>query len=392
VSRIESIDHEDLEFLVSRSYKTKDPLFVYGSFGIGKSMTVKRKAKEISEKKDKEFVEWNEVPKERKQELIENPEDYFVLVDIRLAQMDASDIKGIPNIENNGAVEWKPPLWVYFGAQENADGIFFFDEANLAPPIIQSAFYQVVHDKQSGAYKINDNIGMISAGNRVEDKSNVYDLSEALKDRYNIVELTPPSLEMWTEWASSNGIDDRVILFLQNHRSKLNDPAKEDSKQKSATPRAWERVSNNIKGVEDPRKIRMLAASSVGERIAIEFKNWIETRENINTEKFLSEPDSAELPDDPSKIYALISELVSYYKENTEKKSKKRKRKRKKVFNSLLKVGRRLANNGDSIEFAPVLFKLMMKEDKRYFVKHAGKNEDWNNAISGTELKDLLKA
>ncbi len=370
---MQEVNHKELSQIIHKSYNKKIPLFVYGGFGIGKSTVVSETAREIAEEKGKEFVRWNQVSKERKNEMLENPQDYFVLMDIRLAQLDPSDLKGIPNLEQNGAVEWKPPLWVYFASKENADGVIFFDESNLAPPSVQSAFYQVVHDREVGSYSISENIGMVSAGNRLEDQSNVYDMSEALKDRYLEIELVPPSIEDWTDWAMENGIDSRIISYLQFKRPHIHKPQM-DSENKSTTPRGWERLSDMIEDVEDIETVRKLAGSSIGEGVATEFRSFIKLKQEIDLDKFKNNPERVEIPTDLDMKYSLVSGLVDWYSHNrSEEKLEK------------LTI---LADRLDP-EYGILMLRLAKNEGERYFKNHIRNCSRWSN-LSDEFRKYLL--
>lgn len=318
---VQEIDHNEFGKIIKRCYKKKIPVFCYGLFGVGKSTVVLETAKELAEEREKQFVEWNEVSKEKKDEIIKNPEPYFVLVDVRLAQLEPSDLKGIPDLEKNGAVEWKPPLWVFYASRDGADGILFFDEANLSPPSVQSAFYQIVHDRESGSFSISDQIGMVSAGNRLEDKSNVFEMSEALKDRYLECELQTPSVEDWTDWALDNDIDSRIISYLQYKRPHLNKP-QFDNKNKSTTPRGWERLSELVEDVDDDYdKLRTLAGVSIGEGVATEFASFLKLQEKIDIRDFIENPSDKELPTEIDMKYSLVSGIVNWYVDNRSEKT-----------------------------------------------------------------------
>ena len=77
------------------------PLMVYGTYGIGKSQIVRESAIEKSEERSSRiFLNWMSATNEEKKSAIENPEKYFAFIDIRLSQLEPSDIRGIPNIFN----------------------------------------------------------------------------------------------------------------------------------------------------------------------------------------------------------------------------------------------------------------------------------------------------
>ena len=67
---------------------------------LGKSAVIRQKAKAIAESKGKEFREWNRQKNKGRAEIFDNPEKFFVLMDIRLSEYDSSDIKGLPDFKD----------------------------------------------------------------------------------------------------------------------------------------------------------------------------------------------------------------------------------------------------------------------------------------------------
>jgi len=128
------VNHKELALVMNRCYDTNTSIDVKGATGVGKSFVVRDVAIEKANEKKKKFVEWNEISIEEKRELITNKEkikESFLFVDIRLSQVDSSDLKGLPNFQNN-VVEWQPNLIWKILSYPEADGIVFFDEMNLA--------------------------------------------------------------------------------------------------------------------------------------------------------------------------------------------------------------------------------------------------------------------
>jgi len=123
------VNHEDLSKLIKQYYNKKLALFVWGTFGIGKSRVVLETAQAIAKEKGKEFKEWNKSTEKDKGEILRNPQKYFVFIDIRLSEYDSSDIKGLPDFTGERkTIEWKIPNWAEFTSLPCSDGILFFDE------------------------------------------------------------------------------------------------------------------------------------------------------------------------------------------------------------------------------------------------------------------------
>lgn len=325
---VREVDHEELEFLIDANYKAETPLYIWGATGIGKSETVRRVAKKIAESPGvaREYVEWNKLSKEEKLKIKENPEKYFFLMDIRLSQLDPSDLRGLPALDGADTVEWKIPFWLHVASLKGAMGIVFFDEINLAPPSIQSAAYQLILDRELGETPIADKVTTIAAGNRVGDKANVYDLPRPLQNRFCHVTLKIPTITQeckddWGEWALNNKIDMRIITFLIQRPTLLNPKISDSSDEKAfPTPRSWGKYCNRlIQGITDLETVNRLASISVGSGAASEFTSYLKFQRKINLKEILNNPEKAKEITELDLKYSLIALVSEWYSLNYKK-------------------------------------------------------------------------
>ena len=60
------------------------------------------------------------------------------LIDIRLSQMEPTDLRGIP-FRKGDNVEWSVPSMLPDATRHGAAGILFLDEINAAPPTVSAA-------------------------------------------------------------------------------------------------------------------------------------------------------------------------------------------------------------------------------------------------------------
>jgi len=310
------INHEQLEKFIEIHYDTNLSLFVWGTTGIGKSESMDKKAQDIAKDHKREYVKWNATTKGMKKDIAEHPEKYFILMDIRLSQMDPSDLKGLPGMSDSGdTVDWKVPFWLHVATLKNAEGFLFFDEINLAPPSIQASAYQLILDRALGEVTIAEGVSVFAAGNRIEDKANVYDLPKPLQNRFDHVTLKIPSIEAWTEWALNNGKDTRIVAFLNARPAMLMPPIKTKSNDMAfPTPRTWGKNCNRlIQGTKDIRQIEMLAASCVGRGAAMEFASFLKFERKINLQEILDNPKSVSKIQELDMKYSLLSLVSEWY-------------------------------------------------------------------------------
>ena len=330
-------------------------MIIYGTFGIGKSTIIEDKAKEIAEKKQKEYVNWNEVTRAKKDEINDNPEKYFVLIDIRLSEFDSSDIKGLPDFKDESSIEWKIPFWAKLLEKEKSDGILFFDEINTAMPIVISSCYKIIHDRVIGESKINNNWLILSAGNKDEDRAYTHELASPLRDRACEVELLPVSIDDWTCWATENDIDSRIVGFLNWKPSNLHKVDFDDG-QKFTTERGWERLHYAIQKLTDLKDIDLVSGTAISEGIAREFTAFCKIKDSVKLDEIIKNPEKLKEVNDISVKYFVVTALAEHYKD------------KKITFEKLLEISKVL-DEMKCAEFIALMWKLAVKYAKERFRK-----------------------
>lgn len=327
------INHKEFGKVILRCNERKIPLDIKGATGIGKSWVVKEKAKEIAKKSEKKFIEWNELSAENKRALLKPDliSKAYIFVDIRLSQMDPSDLRGLPNLQGN-TVEWKPNLIWKVLSNPQAEGIVFFDEMNLSTPSIQASSYQIINDYQIGELAISKGIFMVSAGNRLSDRANVFDEPAPLKNRRINVTLKEPfmdekSSDDWGKWGSSNGILPSIIAFLYWKPSYLYRFDEKNKDPSFPTPRMWHKTSKLIEGINDLKEVRILLGGAVGEGIAKEFIAFQKLKQTINLKDLLKHPEKAAEIKELDIKYSVVSGISELYKSDP------------KILNEMIGVG-----------------------------------------------------
>ena len=257
------------------------PVFLWGAPGIGKSSIVK----EVAKKREIEFV------------------------DLRLALMDPTDLKGIPfyDKESHTAL-WAPPAFL----PKDGEGILFLDELNSAPPSVQASAYQLILDRKVGEYELPHGWAIVAAGNREGDRGVTYRMPSPLANRFVHFEMEV-SIEDWRLWAFENGVDARIISYISYKNEHLFTFDAKSDKKSFATPRSWEFV-NSILNTNLSQTLLLDAISgAVGEDIAISFLGFTKVMHKLPDIQKILETGSGEYSEEVDVLYALSTGLVSGY-------------------------------------------------------------------------------
>jgi len=312
------VSHKELRTVLEKAWETKLALFIWGAPGIGKSSSVRDFAMDLAKKLGREYKEWSHLTKEEKEAIKKNPKKYFLLYDIRLSQYDPSDLRGLPALNGQETVEWKIPEWVYIYSLKDIAGIIFFDEINLAPPSVQAGAYQIILDRCISDTKLSDNVLIISAGNRIQDMANVYDLPKPLQNRFIHCVLKIPTAEEWTEWAQEKGLDSRVITFLNARPTFIFKMSEKSGDEAFPTPRSnefWARLIADVPS-NDLKTLEMLTATAVGTGVALEFVSFIKLQRQIDFKAILENPEKVKEINELDMKYALVSLIIEHWKKS----------------------------------------------------------------------------
>lgn len=411
--------HSETTEMIHHSYRARRPLYIAGPPGIGKSDCVKAACRTIAGSMNRSFVEWNRLQDVHKREIefntpcsdsvlwhqlnppkvkVEKKEDpknkgkfietkktipavvpmvkneetgakevqgitdtVFLYCDVRVSQLDPSDLRGLPNLSGEADyVEWRPTLLFRVMSNPITQGFLFFDELSLAPPSVQAAAYQIILDRCIGEIAISDHVHILAAGNRAEDRANVFEMANPLKNRFLHITQTAPTIEEWTAWAAGAGVDSRVTAFLNFKPDYLTDTPEKIKQAKSsafATPRSWEYCSDMIQGVngtgsnEEKRRFNIAVSSAIGEGKAREFRAFNELTRKVDIPGILKDPSQvAEMKVDMR--WALMSALSDSYGKD------------KKILEPIVGVCEHL-----QADFAVSLLRMLTQQDGASFSK-----------------------
>jgi MoxR-like ATPase len=109
------------------------------------------------------------------------------VIDIRLSQMEPSDLRGIP-FRVGDVVQWAVPAMLPdLHSVTVPRGVLFLDEITSAPPAVSAAAYQLILDRRLGDYQIPGGWAIFAAGNRQGDRGVTYAMPAPLANRFRIL-------------------------------------------------------------------------------------------------------------------------------------------------------------------------------------------------------------
>ncbi len=159
------------------------------------------------------------------------------LIDLRLSQLEPTDLRGIP-VHEDGRVRWVPPEELPEAGRDGARGVLFLDEINAAPPPVAASAYQLILDRRLGAYRLPPGWILVAAGNRLDDHGITFVLPAPLANRFMHVSLAV-DVAQWLSWATAARIDPLIRDFLRTAPEWLSVFPADAEVMAFPSPRSW---------------------------------------------------------------------------------------------------------------------------------------------------------
>ncbi len=270
-------------------------VMLWGAPGVGKSQAIRQMAKKIEVQTGKKCK----------------------VTDVRLLLFNPIDLRGIPTINQERTLSvWLKPKIFDMDTSDEVVNILFLDEISAAPQSVQAAAYQITLDRVIGEHALPENCIVVSAGNRVTDKSVAFKMPRALANRLCHLEIES-NFESWKSWAIRSGVSAKVIGFLSFRNDMLIENESLVDSLAFPTPRSWEMVSNLLALCgNDQDKIYPMIAGAVGSGVATEFCSWCRVFSSLPKIEDIFNGRCSTVPKSTDTLYALISSMTVYAREH----------------------------------------------------------------------------
>jgi hypothetical protein len=301
---------------------------------------------------------------------------------------DPTDYKGLPFVINKN--DQKGAEFLPFGDMErllDAEKltVFFLDDFGQASPLVQASAMNLLLSRTINNEKISDHVRFIAATNRRKDKAHVSGILEPVKSRFTTIIEVDSDTEDWINWGLENNMPSELLSFIRFRPSFLHEftPTQDiinspcprtianvgkmmkaglsiDSSKASTNFNDNKTTSNQLQGADGYEIIK----GACGEGFACELISFLRiVKELPNVDLILKNPDSYDIPTEPSVLYALCGALID--KIDT------------KNFNQASKFIDRL-----SVEFALYIIKSLFVKNRELalteaFIKWQEKNSEY---------------
>lgn len=261
-------------------YESRDPVFIWGPPGIGKSDLVGQVARHLD----------------------------IGLIDFRTALRDPTALLGFPMPDNTEHV------MRYLRDAElprSGKGILFFDEMNAGTPTMQSSCMQLaLPPYKIGDYTLPDEWWVVAGGNREGDRGVTQRQPAPLANRFNHYEMEC-DVKAWVAWALNNGVHAEDIAFVRFRPGLLYTFDPKSADRAFGTPRSWVKAFRQARTAPNHASAMRKVATSVGEGNAAEYFGFLTMiRDLPSIDEIKLHPGTTRVPAEPATLYALVTALA----------------------------------------------------------------------------------
>lgn len=235
--------------------------------------------------------------------------DYLILYPVTF---EPTDIRGLPIVTINGAeFSVYGDIALLYTAKRPL--VVFFDDFGHALQSVQGALMQLLLARGMNGRQISPHVRFVAATNRRTDKgSGVTAMLEPVKSRFLMLEFKP-DVDEWQDWAAANKVRHEVIAYLSLEKGAfLGQVQTVGSMAQIPNPRNWYRVHQQMLLNHSPDVWQSVFAGCVGKEYGVGFAGFLNVYSNmVMPESVWANPDTAQIPTEPSSLWALCSALAN---------------------------------------------------------------------------------
>ena len=233
---------------------------------------------------------------------------------------DSSYTGGYPGLDKSEQGVWEAFHAIYGDQVALRDAtrplICIIDDFGQVAPSAQSAWQQLIEEREFNGVKVSPFVRFIICTNRKEDRANVQAVLSTIRGRSIIVNVEPDPA-CTAGWLATNYSDvPELGAFIMKRPGFLleqstNDAQKRGAIENSPCPRSMEYVAKIRRWACDKESERELVAGAAGKAFADEFCGFLDFwRSLVPTARIIADPENAPLSTNPSHLYAECGSLA----------------------------------------------------------------------------------
>lgn len=255
----------------------------------------------------------------------------FGFHDVLLPTIDAPDIRGflVPTKDKDGNATSFFTRSAVLPSKEylrqHPRGIMLLDERNAADMLTQKAAAPAVLEKRFGEEYLPAGWLIVSASNRVEDKSGVIKPPRHLVNRERTIAIEP-DVNAWAIWAEEKSIHPMLVAFAKKNPHVVFSPSVPQQDGPFCTPRSFVSAAklltdvagedsdgNPIMDIPVTDVIQQLVSGDIGDGASAQLFGFLKVADQLPTiQEIEADPKKAKCPTDLSAAYAAAQICVHY--------------------------------------------------------------------------------
>lgn len=165
------------------------------------------------------------------------------LIDLRAAYLEAPDVIGYPIVNNVDGKQRMhhalPDFW-----PESGEGVLFLDEPNRGQTSVLNTFMQLLTDRKIHKYTLPEGWLVVGAINPENEMNDVNTMDTALKDRFEIFDVTYDK-RSFLDYIKAKNWNKNIIMFIESGvwTYELPEAVGTIAGMKYLSPRTWEKLN-----------------------------------------------------------------------------------------------------------------------------------------------------
>jgi len=224
---------------------------------------------------------------------------------------DPTDFKGLPfPVKGENKATFLPFGDLLKLIDADKPTVFFLDDLGQASASVQAAAMQLLLARRINGHRVSDQVIFLAATNRRQDRAAVQGILEPVKSRFASILELEVNVDDWVEWAINNDMPTELIAFVRYRPNLLHDFKPTGDIVNTPNPRTIAYVGMMMNaGLPKDTEYEMISGAA-GEGFAAECLGFLKVYRDLpDIEKLIADPLSADVPDEPSTLFAVCGAL-----------------------------------------------------------------------------------